>query len=78
MKTICYLADASNPHTIKWCNYFKSKGYAEVIEEEELTPKKMIDFIKKIANNKTEYIKQMEQFKSGTTAKRLTEKLLEE
>lgn len=38
----------------------------------------MIDFIKKIANNKTEYIKQMEQFKSGTTAKRLTEKLLEE
>ena len=27
MKTICYLADASNPHTIKWCNYFKSKGY---------------------------------------------------
>lgn len=27
MKTICYLADASNPHTIKWCNYFKNKGY---------------------------------------------------
>ncbi|RDY25013.1 glycosyltransferase family 4 protein [Romboutsia maritimum] len=27
MSTICYLADASNPHTIKWCNYFKSKGY---------------------------------------------------
>ena len=27
MSTICYLADASNPHTIKWCNYFKNKGY---------------------------------------------------
>lgn len=27
MKTICYLADAPNPHTIKWCNYFKNKGY---------------------------------------------------
>ena len=25
MKTICYLADASNPHTIKWCNYLKVK-----------------------------------------------------
>ena len=27
MSTICYLADASNPHTIKWCNFFKNKGY---------------------------------------------------
>ncbi len=24
---ICYLAPANNPHTIKWCNYFKSKGH---------------------------------------------------
>ena len=63
---------------IENAHYFKSKGYAEVIEEENLTPKQMIDFIKKITNNEIEYIKQMEQFKSGTTAKRLTEKLLEE
>lgn len=27
MKTICYLADGSSPHTIKWCDYFKKKGY---------------------------------------------------
>ncbi|MEG1410453.1 MAG: glycosyltransferase family 4 protein [Terrisporobacter sp.] len=27
MNTICYLADASNPHTIKWCNYFKERGF---------------------------------------------------
>ena len=27
MKTVCYLADGSNPHTIKWCNYFKKRGY---------------------------------------------------
>ena len=27
MKTICYLADASNSHTIKWAKYFKNKGY---------------------------------------------------
>ncbi|CEI73871.1 glycosyltransferase family 4 protein [Romboutsia hominis] len=27
MKTICYLADGSNPHTIKWCDYFKTRGY---------------------------------------------------
>lgn len=27
MKTICYLADGSSPHTIKWCDYFKKRGY---------------------------------------------------
>ncbi|MGL4913086.1 MAG: glycosyltransferase family 4 protein [Romboutsia sp.] len=27
MKTICYLADGSSPHTIKWCDYFKEKEY---------------------------------------------------
>ena len=27
MKTICYLADGSNPHTVKWCDYFKDKGF---------------------------------------------------
>ena len=27
MKTICYLADGSNPHTVKWCDYFKNKGF---------------------------------------------------
>lgn len=27
MKKICYLADASSPHTKKWCDYFFNKGY---------------------------------------------------
>lgn len=27
MKTICYLADASNPHVKKWCKFFLNKGY---------------------------------------------------
>ncbi len=27
MKTVCYLADGSNPHTLKWCSFFKNKGY---------------------------------------------------
>lgn len=27
MKKICYLADASSPHTKKWCNFFVEKGY---------------------------------------------------
>lgn len=27
MKTICYLADGSSPHTIKWCDYFKKRDY---------------------------------------------------
>lgn len=27
MKKICYLADASSPHTKKWCEYFKNKNY---------------------------------------------------
>lgn len=27
MKKICYLADASSPHTVKWCNFFKNRGY---------------------------------------------------
>ncbi|WP_101773097.1 glycosyltransferase [Peptostreptococcus faecalis] len=27
MKTICYLADASNPHVKKWCKFFLEKGY---------------------------------------------------
>ena len=27
MKTVCYLADGSNPHVIKWCDYFKKRGY---------------------------------------------------
>lgn len=27
MRKICYLADASSPHTKKWCYYFLKKGY---------------------------------------------------
>lgn len=27
MKTICYLADASNPHVKKWCQFFMKKDY---------------------------------------------------
>jgi glycosyltransferase involved in cell wall biosynthesis len=27
MKTICYLADGSNPHTLKYCSFFKDRGY---------------------------------------------------
>lgn len=27
MKTICYLADASNPHVKKWCDFFLKKNY---------------------------------------------------
>lgn len=27
MKTIVYLADGSNPHTKKWCDFFKNRGY---------------------------------------------------
>src|SRR5699024_804400 len=42
-------------------HYYKSKGDAEVIEEDELPPKQMIDLIKKLAHNNLEYIKQMEQ-----------------
>lgn len=26
-KTICYLADASNPHVVKWCKFFLNKNY---------------------------------------------------
>lgn len=26
-KTICYLADASNPHIVKWCKFFLKKNY---------------------------------------------------
>ncbi len=25
MKTVCYLADGSNPHTLKWCSFLKIK-----------------------------------------------------
>ncbi len=28
---ICYLANAASSHTIKWCNYFKDKGYEIVV-----------------------------------------------
>ena len=24
---ICFLADASSSHTIKWCDFFKKRGY---------------------------------------------------
>lgn len=27
MQKICYLADASSPHTKKWCEYFQRRGY---------------------------------------------------
>lgn len=27
MKTVVYLADGSNPHTKKWCDFFKKRGY---------------------------------------------------
>ncbi|WP_455525487.1 glycosyltransferase, partial [Peptostreptococcus stomatis] len=27
MPKICYLADASNPHVKKWCDFFLKKGY---------------------------------------------------
>lgn len=27
MKTVVYLADGSNPHTKKWCDFFKNRGY---------------------------------------------------
>lgn len=28
---ICYLANAESYHTIKWCNYFKNKGYEIIV-----------------------------------------------
>ncbi|WP_040928106.1 undecaprenyldiphospho-muramoylpentapeptide beta-N-acetylglucosaminyltransferase [Nosocomiicoccus massiliensis] len=63
---------------IENAEYFKSKGYAETIEDESITPKRIIDNIRKIENNKLEYIKNMETFTAGMTPKRLTEHLLKE